>query len=34
MMTNEKKVDLKRNIRFFTHEDPIGKIIYERLETL
>lgn len=34
MMKEEKKVDLKRNIRFFTQEDPIGKIIYERLEKL
>ncbi len=27
-----KKKKLERNIEFFTKEDPIGKIVYERLE--
>lgn len=30
MKTISKK-DLKKNIEFFTHTDPIGKIVYERL---
>jgi len=29
-----KKRNLERDIRFFTKEDPIGKIVYERLEKL
>ncbi len=32
MESNKKNLD--RNIRFFTKEDPIGKIVYERLEKL
>ena len=32
MESNKKNLD--RNIRFFTQEDPIGKIVYERLEKL
>ncbi len=30
-ITNE---ELKKNIEFFTQTDPIGKIVYERLEKL
>lgn len=26
------KRELKKNIKFFTETDPIGKIVYERLE--
>lgn len=29
-----KKRDLDRDLRFFTKEDPIGKLIYERLGKL
>lgn len=29
-----RKEQLDRNIKFFTQEDPIGKIVYERLKNL
>lgn len=28
------KKELRENIKFFTQEDPIGKIVYKRLEKL
>lgn len=32
MTTRNEKID--RNLKFFTEDDPIGKIVYERLKHL
>jgi hypothetical protein len=32
-MTTRKEI-IERNIKFFTQEDPIGRIVYESLKNL
>jgi hypothetical protein len=30
----KREEELRRNLKFFTEDDPIGKIVYERLKHL